>query len=433
MDLHFMVRKGVSNKMKKRALWLFLMGRFISLIGSGVQSVAMPLFILDATGSGTAMGIFSAFSLIPMIFAAPWAGIIGDRKNRRNVMIAMDFGRGAVICCMGLLAMMNCFNIYMLFGLQIFISVMDSLFNASSQALLPDLISSEQLIDANSKKGGLDAAAFIIGPALGGVVYGFWGIKLVFLINGISFFLSGILAMFIQYRHYIQGNAMEKIKLKTFVAENMVVLKFIRTKKGLMQLFTFAMISNLLLAPMFDIVFPYALKKGIGFSSREYGYLMGFFTIGLLIGNIAISMKLKSIRLKKLMRTGLVLETIVTLLLSAILFPKMVSWFGGAGILLFSMIAAGAIGMGFFNALVNTPISTNLQNMVPQEMRSRFFSILGMFSQGAIPVGSLVFGIMLDLIKYYHMMAAVNIIAAIVAGVFLLKACDEAYEAAPAS
>ena len=92
-------------------------------------------------------------------------------------------------------------------------------------------------------------------------------------------------------------------------------------------------------------------------------------------------------------------------------------------------ISVCAIGMGFFNAFVNTPISTNLQNLVPKDMRSRFFAILGMFSQGAIPIGSLIFGILLDLIKYYNIMAGVNIVAAIVAAVFLINACDEAYEA----
>ena len=85
--------------------------------------------------------------------------------------------------------------------------------------------------------------------------------------------------------------------------------------------------------------------------------------------------------------------------------------------------------MGFFNAFVNTPISTNLQNLVPNEMRSRFFSILGMFSQGAIPLGSLLFGILLDTMKYYNLLTIINILSILVSAIFLIKACDEAYEA----
>lgn len=413
--------------MNKKNLWIFLIGRFISFVGSGIQMIALPLYILDKTGSGTMMGVFSILTLVPMLLVAPMAGIIGDRKNRRNIMIIMDFGRGVLICIMGILAMIGHLNIYSLFTLQLLISIMDSFFNSSSQALLPDLISNEELVEANSMKGGFDAAAFILGPALGGLIYGVWGIKMIFYINGLSFIISGILSILIIYKHAIMVK--EKINSKVFIKENKEVLKFIGSKKGLLQLFSFAMISNFLLAPMFDIVMPYALKRGIGFSSQHYGYVMGFFTGGILLGNLAISLRFKCIGLKRLMRLGLTIETTLTLILCILLFPSPVRLFGGASIKLFVTIAFCALAMGFFNAFVNTPISTNLQNLVPQEMRSRFFAVLGMFSQGAIPLGSLIFGMLLDFVKYYNLMAGVNILAAIAAAIFLIYACDEAYEA----
>lgn len=412
---------------KNKNLWMFLGGRFISLIGSGIQMIALPLYILDLTGSGTLMGIFSVMTLVPALVAAPISGIIGDRKNRRNIMIAMDMARGLLIILCGILAMAGSFNIYILFSIQIFISVMDSLFNSSSSALLPDLISKDELIEANSAKGGFDAASLILGPALGGVIYGIWGIKMVFYINGFSFLTSALFSLFISYNKEIYKK--EKINLKIFIRENSQVLKFITVKKGLLQLFTFAMISNLLLAPLFDIIMPYVLKKEIGFASQQYGYIMGFYTAGILLGNIGISIYFKKLCLKKLMKTGLIIETIVTAIVSILLFPKIVNIYGGAAWSLFISISLCCGVMGFFNAFVNTPISTNLQNLVPDEMRSRFFSILGMFSQGAVPIGSLIFGILLDSMKYYNLLTIVNILSAIAAVIFLTRACDEAYEA----
>ncbi|MFA6941340.1 MAG: MFS transporter [Clostridiaceae bacterium] len=412
---------------KNKNLWMFLGGRFISLIGSGIQMIALPLYILDLTGSGTLMGIFSVMTLVPALIAAPFSGIIGDRKNRRNIMIVMDIARGLLIISCGLLAMAGNFNIYILFFLQIFISVMDSLFNSSSSALLPDLISKDELIEANSAKGGFDAASLILGPALGGVIYGIWGIKMVFYLNGFSFIISAVFSFFISYNK--EAAKKEKINIKLFLSENSEVLKFITVKKGLLQLFTFAMISNLLLAPLFDIIMPYVLKKEIGFVSQQYGYIMGFYTAGILLGNIGISIYFKNLGLKKLMKTGLIIETIVTAIISILLFPKIVNMYGGAAWSLFISISLCCCIMGFFNAFVNTPISTNLQNLVPDEMRSRFFSILGMFSQGAVPIGSLIFGILLDSMKYYNLLTIVNILSAIAAVIFLTRACDEAYEA----
>ncbi|MDV3428087.1 MAG: MFS transporter, partial [Bacillota bacterium] len=351
---------------KNKNLWMFLGGRFVSLIGSGIQMIALPLYILDLTGSGTLMGIFSVMTLVPALLAAPFSGIIGDRKNRRNIMIVMDMARGLLIILCGILAMAGSFNIYILFILQIFISVMDSLFNSSSSALLPDLISKDELIEANSAKGGFDAASFILGPALGGVIYGIWGIKMVFYINGFSFLISALFSFFISYNK--KATKKEKISIKVLLSENYEVLKFIRVKKGLLQLFTFAMISNFLLAPLFDIIMPYVLKKEIGFASQQYGYIMGFYTAGILLGNIGISIYFKKLGLKKLMKTGLIIETIVTAIISILLFPKIVNIYGGAAWTLFVSISLCCTVMGFFNAFVNTPISTNLQNLVPDEM-----------------------------------------------------------------
>lgn len=162
---------------KSKNLWMYMGGRFVSLIGSGIQMIALPLYILDLTGSGTLMGIFSLLTLVPVVITAPFSGIIGDRRNRKNIMITMDIGRGTLICLLGIIAMTGAFNIYILFIIQIFISIMDSLFNSSSAALMPDLISKGELIEANSLKGGFDAASNILGPVLGGLIYGIWGIK----------------------------------------------------------------------------------------------------------------------------------------------------------------------------------------------------------------------------------------------------------------
>lgn len=410
-----------------RNFLMFMGGRFVSLIGSGIQTIALPLYILDVTGSGTLMGLFSILTLAPALLTAPFSGILGDRKNRKSIMIYTDIGRGILLCILAILAMIGDFNIYILFIAQVFISIMDSLFNASSSALMPELINNDKLIEANSTKGMLDAASAILGPALGGIIYGVFGIKTVFFINGVSFVISAVFSMFIIYNKKIEIQA--QIDMKIILNENFETLKFIKSKRGLMQLFTFAMISNFLFVPMLDILIPYALRKGLGFGSDQYGYLIGFFTVGILLGNVSISTYFKKLGLKKLMKTGLIVETIILVVFSALFFPQIVKIFGGATAILFISMLVCCLAMGFSNAFVNTPIATNLQNLVPDEMRSRFFSILGMFSLGAVPVGSLIFGILIDLIKYYDLLTFINMVSILAAGIFLIKACEEAYEA----
>lgn len=406
--------------------WFYTIGRFISIIGSGIQIIALPLYILDITGSGTLMGVFSVLTLVPALISAPFSGILGDRKNRKNIMVFMDFGRGTLICLLALLAFKGGMSIYVLFIAQVFISIMDSLFGSSSGALMPELVSKESLISAISVRSSFDGVANIIGPCLGGVIYAFGGIKTVFLINGISFFLCGVISLFIKYRKNIVAKT--QFSFKAFLAENGEAITFIKDRKGLLQLFSFALVTNFLLAPMFDIIFPYTFKKGIGFSADFYGYIFACFTLGIVLGNIAIVVYFKKWSAKKLMKTGFVIETIILLLLCSIVFPQPVKSLGGPSIQLFLILAVCTFLIGFANAFVNTPISTNLQKMVPDSMRSRFFSLLGMFSQGAIPIGCFVYGILLDKIHYYYLLAVINIIAAFITFYFLAKASEEVYE-----
>lgn len=414
---------------KNRNLWLYIIGRFISLIGSGIQMIALPLYILDKTGSGTLMGVFSILSLVPALLTAPLAGIIGDRKNRRNVMIAMDISRALLIGLLGIFAMSSMLNIYILFTAQVFISMMDSMFGSSSGAIMPDLISNDDLMKANSLKGGFDAASMILGPALGGVIYGSFGITMVFFINSISFVVCAICSFFIVYHKTIEKK--EQINTKVFFKENSEALKFIFSKKGLLQLFVFAMFSNFVCAPIFDIIMPFVLKKKIGFTSQQFGYMMCFFTVGVLFGNIFIASLYKKFSTKFLMRFGLILETIFMVVGCGILVPKVVKYYGGATWMLFLSIAGAFLVIGVSNAFVNTPLSTNLQKMVPDKMRSRFFSLLGIFSQCAVPLGSLIYGILLDRMPYAYLLLVINVLSFLVTATFLLKACDEAYEAKP--
>ncbi|WP_238885196.1 MFS transporter [Clostridium sp. YIM B02551] len=410
----------------KRNFLLYMMGRFISYIGTGIQQIALPLYILDITHSGIMMGLFSILNLVPNLITLPFAGILGDRKNRRNIMVATDLGRGIIVCLLGTLALTGNINIYMLFIAQIFISIMDSIFGGSSTALLPELVSEESLMKATSTRGGLDAASMIVGPALGGIIYGLFGIKAVFYINAASFIISGILSAFIIYESKINDKG--KITLKSFLSENLETLTFIKGNKGIMQLFGYAMMTNLLLTPSFDIVLPYIMKKGIGFSSQQFGYLMSIFTLGVLVGNVVLGLGAKKAKTKNIMNLSFIMESVMLFGFSIVIFPKQVSLLGGHSWTLFMVIALICVTIGGFNAGVNTPISTNLQKMVPNEMRARFFSLIGMIAQGAVPLGSIMYGVLLDRFHYYNIFMIVTILNTVITLIFIFKAVPEVYE-----
>lgn len=414
------------NKSQQRNFLLYAFGRLVSLIGSGIQMIAIPLYILDLTGSGTMMGVFTFFSFLPTLVMAPFAGVLGDRWNRKKIMVNMDYARGALILFLAALAITNNMSIYILFACQVVISLMGSIFGSSTSGMFPELVGEDDLMRANSIMGGIDSFSMIVGPILGGIIYGFGGIKYVFLINGVSFILSAISEMFIKYTSTTESK--EKISAKVFFEDFKEGFEFIKATKSIRSLIFYACAANFLLSPAFSVVIPYGLKEFIGFRPEHYGIMSSGFTIGILAGNILIASVLAKSSSKLLMRLGLFVQTSINFAFALTLLPDSVSYFGGPSVLLLAIILIEFIIMGLFNAFVNTPLSANFQKIVPNKMRSRVFSVLGMLVQAGVPFGAVIYGVLLDLIPVYALYMTISILYVVLTVVFLRTAPAEAFE-----
>jgi len=410
---------------QKRNFLLYSIGRLVSLIGTGIQMIALPLYILDLTGSGTLMGTFALLSTLPGLIFSPIAGVLGDRMNRKKIMVNMDYLRGIIILFMAYSTYQGWMNIAFIFTAQVFISILDSVFGGSTNAMLPDLVPIEFLTKANSLNSSINGISNIIGPILGGIIYGFGGIKVVFLINGISFVISAISEMFITYLPHFEGK--QKISFKSMFSDIKEGLIFIKVRKGLKELLLFALVLNFMMAPILTIVLPYVLRQEIGFTSEQYGITQSSFTVGILIGSILIGTIFYKSNPKKSMTFGLIVEAIMSFIISGLFFPNIVTTFGGASWTFLIILYINLMVIGVSNAFINIPIDTNMQKMTPTNVRSRVFTVVGLITQGAVPVGMQIYGILLDLMKGYQIALFASIASAIVTILFLRIAPEETF------
>ncbi|MGB4149340.1 MAG: hypothetical protein WBJ92_10035, partial [Tepidanaerobacteraceae bacterium] len=90
------------NKALNTNLILLLLGRIVSDTGTSLQMVIMPLYIIDIGGSAATVGLFSFLAIMPTIFIYPFAGVLGDRLNRKTIMVATDLASGGVILALAL-------------------------------------------------------------------------------------------------------------------------------------------------------------------------------------------------------------------------------------------------------------------------------------------------------------------------------------------
>lgn len=134
----------MNKKRKKKSLntnfVLFLLGRMVSDVGNSVQMMTMPLYILDIGGSAATIGLFSFLSLLPALIIYPFAGVIGDRMNRKMIMVVTDLISSGVILVLGLISYWGLMRISIILMVQAVISLLNGLFEPATRGCYLNLL-----------------------------------------------------------------------------------------------------------------------------------------------------------------------------------------------------------------------------------------------------------------------------------------------------
>lgn len=401
-----------------RNLSLILSGRFESIVGAAALMTALPLYVLDLTKSGTIMGLVTMLELIPRLFVLPFGGVIGDRVNRKWWMVLMDELHGILILSIWFLSLKIKINLATLMFFIIVSSVIDGLFSGPTAAMFGDVVKKEHMKLATSLNAVSRNFANIIGPIIGGLLYGRYGFSNVLLITGLLYIFSGITEMFILY-HFEPRH--RKFNFFFEIGEG---IKFVRSHSGLRFLFLFAVVLNFLASPLFMVVFPYLSRVTFKFSAQQYGILQVFATIGAMLGNFAIIFLLRRASSKTLIVSGLTLQSTLAIFFSVLILPP----FGISRVAVFWIFAIAVFLISFFNVLVNIPVNANLQILVPSRLRSRVFSVLEFLATCMMPISSFLYGFILDKLNPLWFFFSVNLLTAVIVVTFIIKAPQEAYE-----
>lgn len=382
----------------KTNLNLFILGNFVSLLGSSMQRTALPLFILDLTGKGSAMSLLTLSHMIPMLLTTPLAGVIGDRTNRKKIMVLMDLLRGLVVIPLAVLGLRGQLNLPIIFTIMALSAVLDSLFSAATGAMLPELVSEDKLREANSFNSIFTSIAELLGPLFGAITYSFLGIGAIFVFNALAYLISGFLEMFIKYDF---KPAAEKSSLKEFYESAKAGLEFINNNSQLKTLVGFALLFNFLIAPLFSVVLPYTAKEVLQLSSVFYGLMGTFITAGFIIGASLVGTVLAKKPSGSLFKGGIFAVTTLIFLFTILITPLFLPLFANDKMSGPLILLGILIVLGISLSITNIPLNTDLQKLTPNHIRSRVFSTTSLLSQIAIPIGVAINGFALDYINPY--------------------------------
>lgn len=164
--------------MLKDSLWrnrdfLFLMsGQTISTLGSGISGIAAPLLILALTHSPAQAGLAAALEALPFILFSLPAGALLDRWDRKRAMIVCDIGRALNLATLLLALFVGHLTIAQIYLNSFIEGAFFVFFSSAETAALPQVVQQVQLPSAYSTDQMLANSASLIGPSLGGLLYG---------------------------------------------------------------------------------------------------------------------------------------------------------------------------------------------------------------------------------------------------------------------
>ncbi len=211
-----------------RNLTLLLIGRTVSDLGSSIQMLIMPLFILDIGGSAKTIGLFSFLYILPILIMFPFGGVIGDIYNRKKIMVLSDVMSGIVVFILAYLSYTNRLSIGLLFAFQVIVSGFYGLFDPATKGIVPQIVEKNNLNRANSKIASLRILAGMLSPLIAVTLYIRFGITTLFLLNAVSFLSSAFSEMFIEYQHKSEA---KNIDAGVILADLRDGVKFIKSAK----------------------------------------------------------------------------------------------------------------------------------------------------------------------------------------------------------
>jgi MFS family permease len=176
-----------------RPFWWLWAGQSVSGLGSAAQSIAMPLWVLQVTGSAALTGVAFVVQLLPRVVFSPWAGVLADRFDRRGLAVLLNVL--AAVVTAALLPVVGAGNIAFYYVLTVLLGALGAVNAAVVPSLTPALVPASRLTAANATQELTTGAILALGPLLGaGVAVGL-GFRGAVAVNAASFLLAALLIL----------------------------------------------------------------------------------------------------------------------------------------------------------------------------------------------------------------------------------------------
>jgi len=347
---------------------IFWAGNFLSNIGTWMQYVALGWVILVISNSPFLLGINGFLAQIPsLVFSLP-GGAIADRLNRRKLMLITQTSMMLLALLLAVLTSIRQITITEIFAISFLTGIASALNYPAYQALIPDLLPRDDLMNGIALNSAQFNMSRAIGPAAAGLALGTLGAAACFYLNSASF-LALIIALLM-----ITIPPVQRHPAPRFWEAMLEGIRYLNEHRMILVLLTVPACLSLLGLP-FIVLMPAVARNLIGVGASGLGFLMGGAGLGAVAAALLIAARGTPERRERLILTSAIFFSLALILLA------------GAHTFWVAFLLLAVMGGTIVGTL--TLANITLQMDTPPELRGRIMAMYYMVMTGLMPFGSL--------------------------------------------
>jgi MFS family permease len=364
---------GALEERNFRLLWL---GQTGSTIGDGLSFVAIAFAVLEIGGSATDIGIVFAAFFLPNVIFLLVGGVWADRLPRNYVMIASDGVRAVVQIGLAILLFTDNAQVWHIVIAVALHGTASAFFVPASVGLMPQVLSPGRLQQGNALMAISRSAAFVIGPAVSGLLVAAGGPGVVFALDAVTYVFSMVTLALLRLERVVETTVRQ-----SFLSELAHGWHEVRSRDWLITSLVVFGVSNMAMGAFF-VLGPVIFLRELG-GAAPWGVVMMAAAVGSLLGG-AVALRWKPLRP---LAVGFALMLIGATRALSLIPPLPVL-----------VIALSALATGLAIQISNTLWETVLQQRIPQASLSRVSSYDWMVSLAFQPVAFVIIGPLADTI-----------------------------------
>jgi len=377
---------NVLRSLRHRPFALLWTGQTTSRLGDNLYRIALAWWVLEKTGSATAMGTVLVLSQVPMLMFLLIGGVVVDRFPRIRIMFISDILSGSVVMFIAIFSWLNLLEIWHIYLASIIFGLVQAFFFPAYQAVVPQITPSELWTSAISLNGFSQRVTGIIGPALGATLVAAGGTSMTFGLDALSFFVSALCVLPILRGKFepakSQETTLEQAPKQTTVKDALrqgigdlrrgwnTIVKVPWIWIGIL-IFGFV---NMTEASPRAVALPFLIKDNLGANVELLGILGSASSLGFVLCTLWLG------QYPRLHKRGL-LGYLAMIMAGAVLL--LFGW-----TLPIPVLIGGVFVAGMCHATFSLIWNHTLQEMVPTEMLGRVYSLDALGSFVLLPVGA---------------------------------------------